>query len=192
MAEDRVSPKNLRARHSASRVLTTSDKRGEYDFFRSIYSDVGKHTGVLAGILAMSVCFAAAAILPADSRTNCSGLHAGIRAQWVPQNPPLTEPAHVQLVFILLNDAEFSIDSSPASWTLVIDGKEVGDSGQFFGNGPMPVGGHGKLNSGGSYDFGKAFPADRYLPGVGEHKISWKGRGFQSPTITFSTAIGIS
>ena len=47
------------------------------------------------------------------------------------------------LSFILLNDSEKPINAAEEGWTIVIDGKELEDSGYTFGNGPGPVGGWG-------------------------------------------------
>jgi hypothetical protein len=72
---------------------------------------------------------------------NCRGLHAGIRAELVRHDLPSTQPPFVMINFILLNDDETAVNSSADSWKIVIDGKELSDSGMIFGNGPGPVGG---------------------------------------------------
>jgi hypothetical protein len=113
-------------------------------------------------------------------RANCLGLHAGITAQLT---EGYSDPS-VMVSFHLLNDSETTQDSAPASWQIVIDGKELKDSGWIFGNGPGPVGGYGKLAAGGTFDFGKALPIAKYFPEMQEHRISWKGQYFQSPTVT--------
>src|SRR6266849_4275730 len=71
--------------------------------------------------MAFTICLAVR--VPANAQ--CAGLHAGITAQLVQLKPGYTEPAHIQLIFLLINDS---------------------DSGWIFGNGPMPTG--ARLKSG--------------------------------------------
>jgi hypothetical protein len=108
-------------------------------------------------------------------------LHAGIRAQII---APSTDTPSVMLLFVLLNDSEKPLDVEARSWTLVLNGKDLNDSGMLFGNGPMPVGGYRILKPGESYEFGKALPIAEYFPSNGQYKVKWKGAAFQSPTIT--------
>jgi len=115
---------------------------------------------------------------------SCRGLHAGIRTEFVKRNPPYTRPSFVMVSFVLLNDTDTVEDTSEGSWKLVIDGKELDDSAMIFGSGLMPVGGWKTLNPGGTAEFGKGLDTDRYFPEAGDYKVSWKGDGFQSPTIT--------
>jgi hypothetical protein len=114
------------------------------------------------------------------SQGNCTGLHAGITAQLT---QGYSEPS-VMVAFHLLNDSETAQTTAPESWKIVIDGKELSDSGWIFGNGPEPVGGYGTLATGSTFDFGMALPIAKYFPGTKEYRISWKGRYFQSPTVT--------
>lgn len=114
---------------------------------------------------------------------SCSGLHAGIRAELVRSDPNDSRPAFVMVSFILLNDGEVPINSTKGGWQIVIDGKELSDSGFIFGNGPQPDGGWGILNPGESYVFGKELEISKYFPKLGEHTLSWKGQLFQSSTI---------
>jgi len=115
---------------------------------------------------------------------NCSGLHAGIRAELVRRDPAYAQPAFVMLSFVLLNDGVSPTNSVEGGWMIVIDGKELSDSGWIFGNGPGPVGGWGTLSPGESYEFGKALPISKYFPEEREYKVYWKGKMFQSSTIT--------
>ncbi len=114
-------------------------------------------------------------------RSTCAGLHAGITAEFA---PGYTEPS-VMVAFVLLNDAETSGNAAPGSWKLVIDGKELEDSGFLFGNGPMPTGGYGTLAPGATFNFSKALPVAKYFPEKREYTVSWRGKDFQSPTIIF-------
>ena len=137
----------------------------------------------------MLVTMLAAILIPSIAAQNtleqsCGGLHAAIRGELVRRDPPYTEPPFVMLSFILLNDSEKPINSAEEGWTIVIDGKELGDSGYILGNGPGPVGGWGVLNPGESYQFGKELPLSRYFPEEREYRVFWKGKGFRSSTIT--------
>jgi hypothetical protein len=115
---------------------------------------------------------------------SCGGLHAAIRGELVRRDPPYTQPPFVMLTFILLNDSDAPINAVEGSWQIVIDGKELKDSDFIFGNGPGPVGGYGILNPGESYGLGKGLELSRYFPEEREYKVLWKGKGFQSSTIT--------
>jgi hypothetical protein len=131
----------------------------------------------------------AATILPLiaaqDKReASCSGLHAAIRAELVRRDPPYTEPSFVMLAFILLNDSDAPINTVEGGWQIVIDGKELKDSDFIFGNGPGPVSGYGILKPGESYELSKGLELSRYFPEEREYTVSWKGKGFQSSTIT--------
>ena len=67
---------------------------------------------------------------------------------------------------------------------LVIDGKEVADSGMMFANGPRPVGGFGNVPSGTTFEFGYGLPLNEYFPENRDYKVYWKGAAFQSNTVT--------
>ena len=116
------------------------------------------------------------------SQCNCTGLHAGITAQLMQPTQGYGEPS-VMISFHLLNDSVTAQTTTPESWKILIDGKELSDSDWIFGNGPEPVGGYGTLAVGASFDFGKALPIAKYFPEPKEYKINWKGRYFQSPTV---------
>lgn len=118
------------------------------------------------------------------SQGNCTGLHAGITAQMMQVTQGYSEPS-VMVAFHLLNDSETAQTTAPESWKIVIDGKELSDSGWIFGNGPEPVGGYGTLATGSTFDFGTALPIAKYFPEIKEYRISWRGSHFQSPTVTF-------
>jgi hypothetical protein len=117
------------------------------------------------------------------SQGNCTGLHAGITAQLTQATQGYSEPS-VMVTFHLLNDSETAQATAPESWKIVIDGKELSDSGWIFANGPEPVGGYGTLATGSTFDFGTALPIAKYFPETKDYRISWKGRYFQSPTVT--------
>ena len=116
----------------------------------------------------------------ANPQGSCIGLHAGITAELT---QGYSEPS-VMVAFHLSNDSEAAQSTAPASWKIVIDGKELSDSGWIFGNGPGPAAGYGMLAAGATFDFGKALPVVNYFPEAREYRISWKGRDFQSPTVT--------
>ena len=142
--------------------------------------------------LAFAAAFAAITvpfIAAQDKREeNCGGLHAAIRAELVRRDPPYTQPPFVMLSFILLNDSEVPINAVEGGWRIVIDGKELKDSDFIFGNGPHPTGGYGTLKPGESYELGKGLELSRYFPEEREYKVSWKGKRFQSSTITISVS----
>jgi hypothetical protein len=117
------------------------------------------------------------------SPDSCVGLHAGISAQLTKLTQGYAEPS-VMVTFLLLNDSETTRGAAPESWRLVIDGKELEESHFLFSNGPKPIGGYGTLDSGASFNFGMALPIAKYFPEQREYRISWKGRYFQSPTVT--------
>jgi hypothetical protein len=124
-------------------------------------------------------------VAPQDKReVSCGGLHAAIRGELVRRDPPYTEPPFVMLTFIVLNDSDAPINAVEGGWQIVIDGKELKDSDFIFGNGPGPVGGYGILKPGESYELGKGLELSRYFPEEREYKVSWKGKGFHSSTIT--------
>ena len=130
--------------------------------------------------LTFTLCLAVS--IPAHSQ--CAGLHAAITTQFVPIKSGFTEPAHVQFAFLLINDSDTAVDVKAGSWKIVIDGVELPDSDFIFGNGPMPAGGYTILEPGQYYERGTALPTSKYFPEAGEHKVSWRGDGFRSSTIT--------
>jgi hypothetical protein len=113
-------------------------------------------------------------------KKNCSGLHAGIAAQLI----QLGSGPSVMVLFVLLNDSGEPQPTAPESWKIVINGQELADSGYIFGNGPAPAGGYKILAAGNKFDFGKALATARYFGKPGRYRISWNGKGFQSPTTT--------
>jgi hypothetical protein len=100
----------------------------------------------------------------------CRGLHAGIRMEYVKRG---ASTPFVQTSFVLLNDGDTPQETSPGTWTLVIDGKESSDSAMMFGNGPRPAGGRRTLNSGQTAEFGYALEVSKYFPGAREYRLSW-------------------
>ena len=119
------------------------------------------------------------------AHAQCAGLHAGITAQLVELKPGYTEPAHVLLTLLLVNDSDSAVDVTASSWRIVVDGVELQDSAWIFGNGPTPQGGWSTLQPGHYYELSKALPIDKYFPNAGEHRVSWRGKVFRSSTITF-------
>jgi len=160
------------------------------NLIKNFFADRESKKGIALSILVASVCltpWVAGQDTPGERSSvdkNCGGLHAGIRAELVRRDPPYTEPPFVMLSFVLLNDGENSVNSAEQGWMIVVDGKELGDSGWIFGNGPSPVGGWGILEPGESYEFAKGLPISKYFSEDREYKVSWKGKGFQSSTIT--------
>jgi hypothetical protein len=143
---------------------------------------LGQFTSLLG--VTLTICLAVS--IPA--RAQCAGLHAGITAEFVQVRLRYTEPAHVQLVFLLINDSDSAVDAKAGSWKIVVDGVELQDSDWIFGNGPMPTGGWTTLEAGQYYEVGKALPTSKYFPVAGQHTISWRGEGFRSSTITIKVS----
>lgn len=113
----------------------------------------------------------------------CAGLHAGITAQFVGLNSGYADRA-ISLNFLLVNDSDSAVDVTAGSRKILIDGVELPDSDWIFGNGPAPVGGWSALQPGGHYELSKALAIDKYFHNAGQHRVSWRGKGFRSPTIT--------
>jgi hypothetical protein len=115
----------------------------------------------------------------AITEDGCHGLHAGLTAQ----SNSYTEEPTIQLDFVLLNDSELPLDSVAGPWKIIIDSKTLEDSDMIFGNGAGPAGGFHTLDPGHMYEFGKALSIVRYFPERRDYAVSWRGKGFQSPTI---------
>jgi hypothetical protein len=130
--------------------------------------------------LIVSSAFNATSTDDRQSPQSCAGLHAGITAQLLPM---YTETPSVMLAFLLLNDSDVPVDVEAGSWKIVIDGKELKDSGFLLGNGPHPVGGYRVLKPGEHYEFALSLSITEYFS-TGGHRVQWKGSRFQSPTVT--------
>jgi hypothetical protein len=117
-------------------------------------------------------------------KAQCAGLHAGITAQLVSLKPGYSDPEHVLLAFLVVNDSDSMRNVAVGSWKLIVNGVELWDSDMIFGNGLAPSGGWNELNPGENYQFSKALPVSTYFKKPGEYRVSWKAEGFQSPTIT--------
>lgn len=88
--------------------------------------------------------------------------------------------------FLILNDSDTKIDVRPESWKIVINGKELEDSGKIFVTGPMPNKDLTPLEPGQNHAFGEPVPLKRYFPHPGKYIVSWKGSGFESSSITIT------
>jgi hypothetical protein len=113
----------------------------------------------------------------------CAGLHAGITAQLISLRSGYSDPEHVMLTFLVVNDSDSPQNVAASSWELVVNGNELPDSDMIFGNGPAPAGGWKELNPGEDYQFGKALPVSTYFKKPGAYEVYWKAEGFRSPTI---------
>jgi hypothetical protein len=140
---------------------------------------------VISNCRYLILAFCTALLISAVVQAQCNpGLHAGIRADFVPMTPAFTEPPVVSLSFLLVNDSNSTIDVAPQSWRILIDGNEISDPLQ--GNGPVPTEGWVPLSSGQNHQLGARLNVFQYFPHPGEYKITWKGRNFQSPTISIT------
>ncbi len=129
--------------------------------------------------IAALFCFSRSPLINA----RCAGLHAGITAQLVPLKAGYSDPEHLLLAFLIVNDSDSVRNVAARSWNLIVNGTELPDSGIIFGNGLGPVGGWNELNPGENYQFAKTLPVSVYFKKPGEYRVSWKADGFQSPTI---------
>jgi hypothetical protein len=92
------------------------------------------------------------------------------------------EVKRLNVEFTLVNDGEVTIDPKIAESRIVVNGKELADSGLILGNGPrdarftaLPPGDH--------LQFGYALGDDFQEPGL--YRVSWRGASFQSPEVVF-------
>lgn len=134
---------------------------------------------------AMVLCSSLISIVALHSQC-ASGLHAGILAVFLSRESGFAGE-HVEFSFLLLNDSDTDISLKPESWKIVINGKELEDSGMIFDSGPDSVKGyHPPVQPGGTYGLIKFLPTKKYFPHPGTYTVSWKGNGFESSTITLA------
>lgn len=106
----------------------------------------------------------------------CGGLHAGIRAEVVRNDPNGSRPTLVFVTLVLLNDGDVPVNLTEG--TFVIDGEVLSNNFRTGGFG-LSV----RLNPGESSEFARQLPISEYFQDLGEHTISWRGERFQSSTI---------
>ncbi len=111
-------------------------------------------------------------------------LLASIKATSVQSNVERYE----MISFHLENKSPDAVECRPETWIIMVDGKELADSGLIFGNGPSPVGGYGSLPAGTSFDFAKGLDIVRYFPDFKEHSVQWRAAGFTSNIFRFRTS----
>jgi hypothetical protein len=91
----------------------------------------------------------------------------------------------------LVNDSDKTIDPELGSSQLLVNGKELGDDWSFqMANGirddrfeALPAGDHLAMTISFGRDFQGALGRHFREPGI--YRVSWKGKGFQSPEIVF-------
>jgi hypothetical protein len=90
------------------------------------------------------------------------------------------EIKNLAIEFTLVNDGDTVVDSKIADSRIVVNGKDLADSGFILGNGPrdarfnaLPPGDRLRF----SYALGEQFPE----PGV--YQVSWRGKQFRSPEV---------
>ena len=104
------------------------------------------------------------------------GLHATLNVE-----PGFYGDTRLETInFRLMNDSDEVLDSATASWTLVIDDREVPNRGGQLWMGPQPAGGYGTVRSGYTFQFGKGLPIREYFPEARDYKIYWKAAAFRS------------
>ena len=92
----------------------------------------------------------------------------------------LGQTADLRIDFTLVNDGDQVIDPEIAESRIVINGKELADSGLILGNAPKDT----RLKAlppGDRLEFGSAL--GNYFNEPGIYRVSWKGTEFQSPEI---------
>jgi hypothetical protein len=120
----------------------------------------------------------AAAKLGTAERKKAGSLWAGLSV-----NYPIFKAGQtgdLRLEFALVNDGDRVLDPRIADSRIVIDGKELADSGSIFSSvreGVRP----GAMSVGDRLRFGLPL-GDRFKE-PGTYRISWKGAGFHSPEI---------
>lgn len=107
------------------------------------------------------------------------GLHATLNAERGWYGHPRLET----LTFRLMNDSDHTLDTATASWTLVIDDRQVPDRGGQLWAGPKPTEGYGTVGSGGTIQFGKGLPVREYFPESRDYNIYWKAAAFRSNVV---------
>ena len=146
---------------------------------------ITRRSGILSLSLTLLFCYPASSWgqsgehKPDVSSVGKRGLHATLNAErgWYGDLRLET------LTFRLMNDSDHTLDSATASWTLVIDDREVPDRGGQLWAGPKPTGGYGTVGSGGTIQFGKALPIREYFPEARDYRIYWKAAAFRSNVV---------
>jgi hypothetical protein len=85
--------------------------------------------------------------------------------------------------FVLINDSDQVLESSPGSWILVIDGKAAPDPGGQLWAGGKPAGGYRTVKPCQTFRFGKGLRVSEYFPEAHDYRVYWKAATFQSDVI---------
>jgi hypothetical protein len=120
----------------------------------------------------------AAAKLGTTDQPKAGSLWAGLSV-----NHPIFKAGQtkdLRIEFSLVNDGDKVIDPKIADFQIVINGKELADSGLIFSS--VQKSDHSKaLSPGDSLQF--SLPLGDQFKKPGTYRISWKGAGFHSPEI---------
>jgi hypothetical protein len=88
----------------------------------------------------------------------------------------------LKVEFTLVNDGEATIDPKIGESRIVVQGKELAESGLILGNGPrdarfaaLPPGQCLRFNS----------SLGDYFKEPGNYRVSWRGANFRSPEVVF-------
>jgi hypothetical protein len=116
---------------------------------------------------------------PADTASGI-GLWAAIRVN----HPVLSEAEakDLDLEFSLVNDGDAVVDPKLAESRIVVNGKDLEDSGLILGNGPRDAR-SSALAPGGHLRF--AYALGTYFKEPGTYRVSWHGHRFESPVVIF-------
>ena len=92
------------------------------------------------------------------------------------------ETRDLMIEFTLINDGDTVLDPQIGKSRIIINGKELSDSGLVLGNGPRDAA-FKALPPGASLQFGYALGKHVEEPGV--YRVSWRGEDFRSPEVVF-------
>jgi hypothetical protein len=140
-------------------------------------SDQAQRATYLAQVRSAQAAFATAKLGTAD-RTKAGSLWAGLTVSHPIFKARQTKDLRIELT--LVNDGDKVIDPKIADSRLVINGKELSDSGLIAGS-VLREARFKALPTGESLQF-DCILGDRFKE-PGSYRVSWKGSGFQSPEI---------
>jgi hypothetical protein len=106
------------------------------------------------------------------------GLWAALSVNHAVFRPEETKALNVE--FILINDGDRVLDPRIADSRIIIDGKELADSGFILSNGPRDAR-FDALPPGEILRF--AYALGKYFEEPGVYRVSWQGVGFRSPEV---------
>ena len=88
----------------------------------------------------------------------------------------------IAIHFTVVNDGSAPLDPKIVASKIIVNGKELEDSGFILGNGPRDAR-WDALPPGDSLRF--TYALGEYFKEPGIYKVSWKGEGFEAPEVVF-------